>query len=76
MRHQAHWRVFMMSPAVCKTKLNPKLSPIYWFYLLEEAKNRCDFEAALAAKKQLEQLGVFVVYRRRSKAPNSDVPPI
>jgi hypothetical protein len=39
-------------------------SPLYWFAILEMAKDRGLFERAAEAKRELERLGVHVSYRR------------
>jgi hypothetical protein len=39
--------------------------PVYWFVVLEQARERSDFESAANAKQELERLGVRVSYRRR-----------
>jgi hypothetical protein len=39
-------------------------SPIYWFSILERARETGDFRRALDAKRQLERLGVLVAYHR------------
>lgn len=36
--------------------------PAYWFCVMESAKEKGDFERAAHAKRQLERLGVHVVY--------------
>jgi hypothetical protein len=36
--------------------------PAYWFLLMEAAKGRGDFDEAAHAKRELERLGVQVVY--------------
>lgn len=41
-------------------------SPVYWFVLLELAKERGDFASAAHAKQELERLGVRITYRRRA----------
>jgi hypothetical protein len=38
-------------------------SRVFWFVMMEEARNRLDFEGALRAKRELERLGVRVSYR-------------
>ena len=46
--------------------------PVYWFTVLEIARERSDFEAAADAVRQLERLGVRVTFgkpdRRREVA--------
>jgi hypothetical protein len=42
--------------------------PVYWFALLEHAREKCDFEFA-AAKRQLERLGIWVTYGRAPVGP-------
>jgi hypothetical protein len=39
--------------------------PIYWLYLLEDARARGDRAAAGAARRELARLGVRVIYGRR-----------
>jgi len=39
-------------------------SVIGWFFQLELARERHDFERAAEAQRQLERLGVIVKYRR------------
>jgi hypothetical protein len=39
--------------------------PSYWFSLMESAAGRGDFDAAARAKRELERLGVRVVFTRR-----------
>lgn len=51
-----------------------KDSPVYWFALMELAKNDRDFESALNAQRQLERLGVFITFRRPS-AKGAIMPP-
>lgn len=41
--------------------------PVYWFAILDSARERNDFSQAAEAKKQLERLGVRVTYRSRRK---------
>ena len=45
-------------------------SPIAWFYTLEDARQRNDFERAARAKRELERLGIVVKYikQRREQA--------
>jgi hypothetical protein len=47
-------------------------SPIYWFALLEAARQKHNFAAAAQAKDQLERLGVSVKYRRIKEAKRID----
>jgi len=46
---------------------NIKDSPIAWFYMLEDARRRNDFERAAKAKQELERLGVRVEYTKSRK---------
>jgi hypothetical protein len=39
--------------------------PIYWIYLLEDARARGDRAAAAATRRELARLGVRVIYGRR-----------
>jgi hypothetical protein len=41
-------------------------SSIYWFFTLEAAKDRGDFETAARAQRELRRLGITVTYRRRA----------
>jgi hypothetical protein len=42
---------------------------VYWFAVLESARERSDFDTAAQAKKELERLGVRVSYpKKREKA--------
>ena len=41
--------------------------PVYWFVLLDSARDRGDYEAAAEAKRELERLGVKVAFRRPSR---------
>jgi len=51
-----------------RTKANDiKDSPIAWFYTLEDARQRNDFDRAARAKRELERLGVLVRYTQRKK---------
>lgn len=45
-------------------KRDHRNEPMYWFGILEIARERNDFEHAAEAKRQLERLGVKVTYRR------------
>lgn len=45
-----------------------KNSPIAWFYLLEDARRRNDFDRAARAKRELERLGVLVTYAKAIRA--------
>ena len=49
--------------------------PSYWFCVMESAKERGDFEQAAQAKRELQRLGVRVIYEhpRPSKKGVSDV---
>lgn len=38
--------------------------PTYWFAVLEIAKERSDFERAVAAQRELKRLGITVRYQR------------
>jgi len=40
--------------------------PVYWFALLDRALDAGDLESAARSKRELERLGVSVIYRRRS----------
>ena len=40
---------------------------VYWFVILDSARERDDFEAAAEAKRQLERLGVRIAFRRRRR---------
>lgn len=44
-----------------------KDSPIAWFYTLENARRRNDFEQAARAKRELKRLGVEVRYAEQKK---------
>jgi hypothetical protein len=48
-----------------------KKSPIYWFALMEGAKDEGDFDTAARAKREREQLGVLVTYRPRGRPQSS-----
>jgi hypothetical protein len=56
-------------PKASETNRRPTLddavseSAVYWFTLMEMAKERGDFERAAEAKRQLKRLGVTVTYR-------------
>jgi len=41
--------------------------PVYWFVVLETARERSDFSAAAHAQEQLKRLGVRVRYERNQK---------
>ena len=41
-----------------------KNEPTYWFAVLEIARERCDFEQAAEANRQLKRLGVCIRYER------------
>jgi hypothetical protein len=43
--------------------------PVYWFALMEHARERGDFESAAHAKGQLERLGIRVTYGRMPTGP-------
>jgi hypothetical protein len=48
-------------------------SPVYWFVVLEQAKQDFDFERAARALRELERLGVRVSYfRPRGPRKRSD----
>lgn len=38
--------------------------PVYWFAVLEIARERGDFDRAAEAKRQLQRLGVCVSYQQ------------
>jgi uncharacterized protein YPO0396 len=38
--------------------------PVYWFVILDSARERNDFETAAEAERQLDRLGVKVTFRR------------
>ena len=38
--------------------------PVYWFAILESAREKSDFDQAARAKRELERLGVRITYRR------------
>ena len=40
-------------------------SPVAWFFTLEVARSRGDFQRAAEAQRRLEQLGVRIRYDRR-----------
>ncbi|HKI30275.1 MAG TPA: hypothetical protein VKA46_00185 [Gemmataceae bacterium] len=46
--------------------------PVYWFVVMEDAKDRGDFETAARAKRELERLGVFIRYTRRPPRKGGD----
>ena len=43
---------------------NYRDQPVYWFAVLDGARERNDFETAAEAKRELERLGVKVTFRR------------
>jgi hypothetical protein len=47
-------------------KIDYKESPIVWFFVLEEALERGNFERAANAQKELRRLGIDVGYTRRA----------
>jgi hypothetical protein len=50
--------------------------PVYWFVLLEKAIHRGDFDEAALAKRELDRLGVSVIYRFKNKKwPEKKRPP-
>jgi hypothetical protein len=51
------------------SRCEAEASPVYWFFLLEDAKQRFDFVAAAHARQQLERLGVRVIYLPRRGGP-------
>jgi hypothetical protein len=48
---------------------------VYWFFVMEEAKDRGDFELAAQAKRELARLGVRVVYGPPSKSEQREATP-
>lgn len=40
-------------------------SPVAWFCVLEEARQKNDFERAALAKRELQRLGVQIRYRKK-----------
>jgi hypothetical protein len=42
-------------------------SPLYWFSVLERARETGDFRRALQAKRELERLGILVAYHRPAR---------
>ena len=38
-------------------------SAVHWFTMLEKARLKNDFKAALEAQRELERLGIWVAYR-------------
>jgi hypothetical protein len=42
--------------------------PVYWFVILEQARERSDFATAAHAVEELRRLGINVSYRRREAA--------
>ncbi len=56
-----------------KTEADPEIrnSAVYWFFALQVARDRNDFERAAQAKRQLDRLGIRVGFRNnRRKAVN------
>ena len=53
------------SPDQCQT-LPVTDHPVYWFAIMEDAKDRGEFEAAARAKRELERLGVHIAYKPRT----------
>lgn len=49
--------------------VDPHSSPVYWFVLLQRARERADVEAALHAQRELNRLGVQVEYRNPEEPP-------
>jgi hypothetical protein len=47
----------------------PTDSPVYWFVVLHQARDSGDFATAAQAVRELERLGVSVIYR----APHREV---
>ena len=45
----------------------PEDDPLVWMLTMEFARQRGDFARAEAAKRQLERLGVRVIYRPRQR---------
>jgi hypothetical protein len=45
-------------------KIDYNESPIVWFFVLEMARKRGNFERAANAQKELRRLGIEVRYRR------------
>lgn len=48
------------------TESDPEIrnAPIYWFCVMERARETGDFQRAMHAKQQLERLGIQVAYHR------------
>lgn len=44
-----------------------KQQPIYWFAILDSARERGDFAAAAEAQRELEHMGITVRYRRQTR---------
>jgi hypothetical protein len=57
-----------MSPTLSELERVAQQTPVYWFFVMEDAKSRGDFDLAAEAKRQLERLGVRVIYRPAGKA--------
>ena len=55
---------------MAETKTQPQLSAdaVAWFAVLENARCHADFERAAQAKRELERLGVKVIYSPAKKA--------
>jgi hypothetical protein len=47
--------------------------PLWWFVRLEAAVERGQHEAAAEAARELERLGVTVIYRGRNRRPAEEV---
>jgi hypothetical protein len=47
-------------------------APVYWFVVLEEARERGDVEMVKEALRQLRRLGVEVHFRRPPESLNGD----
>ncbi len=55
-------------PVLSETDPEIRDSPIYWFVVLTEAKERGDFARAAEAQKELDRLGIRISYRATKSA--------
>ncbi len=50
-----------------QTELDYRNSPVAWFVVLEQARQKKDFETAAKAEQELRRLGVIVKYGKANK---------
>lgn len=64
----------MANDTATPPKQDHRESPMYWFAILEIARERGSFEQAAEARQQLKRLGVRVTYERGNSATRGGAP--